>query len=467
MRDDSRDAAERAKERKALFPRYGRTVLWRRRLQTHVRGLARTAMVMLVSGTKRVVDFLVALALLALFSPVLLLGYLLSGLSFQRTPRLGRWCSPFHELSFDTTKRPAGPLLERIGLSRLPVLINIVRGDMSFVGPLPASPGDLNPVERSMHRRYHVRPGLISPWWIRQRANIDYMNQWEADAEYVENQSLLGDIGVALRAIPAILYGSGVRTTPDALTVLGIPINNLTMAEALDTILGWVDTDGARQVCFVNADCANIAYRDDAYFQVLRKADLCLADGIGLKLAGKVLGRDIKQNVNGTDLFPKLCEALSGRPGGLFLLGARDGVAEGVAEWVRTHFPEVRVCGWQHGYFLPEDEQAVIRRIEDSGARVLLVAFGAPRQDMWIEDHLKDTGIRVAMGVGGLFDFYSGRISRAPLWMREMGMEWVYRLVQEPGRLWKRYLVGNGLFLWRVLVERLRGRERGTKGSSA
>jgi N-acetylglucosaminyldiphosphoundecaprenol N-acetyl-beta-D-mannosaminyltransferase len=245
------------------------------------------------------------------------------------------------------------------------------------------------------------------------------------------------------------------------LGILGIPINNCTMTEALETISEWSHEEGHHQVCFVNADCANIAYLDRAYLQVLRGADLCLADGIGLKLAGKILGQEVKQNVNGTDLFPKLCEVLSGKPVGLFLLGARDGVAQGVADWVRTHFPQVRVCGWQHGYFSSEEEAAVVQRIRDSGAHILLVAFGAPKQDMWIEKHLKDTGARVAMGVGGLFDFYSGRISRAPEWIREIGMEWVYRLIQEPGRLWKRYIIGNGLFLLRVLKDRVRGhRER-------
>ncbi|MDD3471568.1 MAG: WecB/TagA/CpsF family glycosyltransferase, partial [Syntrophaceae bacterium] len=93
-------------------------------------------------------------------------------------------------------------------------------------------------------------------------------------------------------------------------------------------------------------------------------------------------------------------------------------------------------------------------KIKDSGAHLLLVAFGAPRQDLWINEHLDETNAKVAIGVGGLFDFYSGRIPRAPVWMREIGMEWLYRLLQEPGRLWKRYLIGNGIFLSRVIWEK-------------
>jgi N-acetylglucosaminyldiphosphoundecaprenol N-acetyl-beta-D-mannosaminyltransferase len=251
----------------------------------------------------------------------------------------------------------------------------------------------------------------------------------------------------------------GPASAPDELTVLGIPINNIIMTEALEAILKWAGTVGARQVCFVNADCANLAYRNQAYLHVLQGADLCLADGIGIKLAGKLLGKDVRENVNGTDLFPKLCEGLCRTNGSVFLLGARDYVVQGVADWIHDNFPAVCVCGWQHGYFRPEEEQEIIQRIKNSGSQILLVAFGAPKQDLWIKEHLAETGVRVAMGVGGLFDFYSGRIPRAPLWMREIGMEWVYRLIQEPRRLWKRYLIGNGLFLWRVLRERLVGRK--------
>jgi len=458
MTDEMRDEERRTQERKAYYQRYRRAARWRSRMRKRVKAFSWVLTVGLVSASKRAVDFCVSLTLLLVLSPIMALGYLLSAASLQTTPRFGQWGKVFDELSFTIRKGPAGSILKWLGVRRLPVLVNILKGDMSFVGPLPASPGDLNPAERAVRKRHNVRPGLISLWWIRRRANIDYGTELEADAEYVENHGVWSDIGISLRAIPAILYGEGVPTAPDQLTLLGIRINNLTMAEALDTILQWAEAGEAKQVCFVNADCANIAYKDQAYLQVLREANLCLADGIGLKLAAKLLGQDIKQNVNGTDLFPQLCGALCGRNLGVFLLGAREHAAQGVADWIRTHFPEVQLCGWQHGYFPPEQEQEVIQRIKNSGAHLLLVAFGSPTQDLWIHEHLKDTGVKVAMGVGGLFDFYSGRISRAPLWMREIGMEWVYRLIQEPGRLWKRYLIGNGMFLWRVLRERFLGR---------
>jgi N-acetylglucosaminyldiphosphoundecaprenol N-acetyl-beta-D-mannosaminyltransferase len=420
---------------------------------------ARFVFMDLVAWTKRAVDVAVSGSLIILFSPLLVLGLLATGASFRRTRLLGKWAEPFDALSFDTSRNRIGRAIELFHVHNIPILINIFKGDMSFIGPLPVSPHHEDFRERERRKRFGVRPGLISPWWIRKRANIDYGAESEVDAEYVETQGLLNDLSIALRAIPAVFYGESAPVAPDLLTVLGIPIDNVTMGEALDILMKWLSEQTPRQVCFVNADCANIAYRRDDYLKTLREADLCLADGIGLKLAGKILGRPVKQNVNGTDLFPRLCERLAGTGLRLCLLGAGPGVAEGVEQWVGRSFPEVTVCGAHHGYFTPDEEPEVIRRIRGSRADILLVALGAPKQDLWIRAHLAETGVKVAMGVGGLFDFYSGRVSRAPLWMREIGMEWLYRLIQEPGRLWKRYLVGNGLFLWRVLRERSTSRK--------
>lgn len=234
--------------------------------------------------------------------------------------------------------------------------------------------------------------------------------------------------------------------------LFGIPLDNLTMVEAVAAVVQRLEGGQPQQICFVNADCANIARRDPRYLEALHRAGLVFADGIGMRLAGAALKTPIRDNVNGTDLFPRLCAALEGTGKGLYLLGARPGVAEGVCDWIASHYPGVHLAGCQHGFFPPEDEPAVIRRIADSGADVLLVAFGAPRQELWIDRHLDELGVRVAAGVGGLFDFYSGRIPRAPRWVRRLGMEWLYRLYQEPGRLWKRYLLGNPVFLFHLAL---------------
>lgn len=234
--------------------------------------------------------------------------------------------------------------------------------------------------------------------------------------------------------------------------LLGIPLDNVTLTEAVAAIVERLDGHRPQQVCFVNADCVNIAFRHPPYLDVLRHADLVFADGIGLKLAGLALGNPVRDNVNGTDLFPRLCEALSETGKSLYLLGARPGVVDDLCVWIASHYPGLVIAGSRHGYFSADEEPAVIEAIADSGAEVVLVAFGAPQQELWIHRHLSELGVKVAIGVGGLFDFYSGRIPRAPRWMRRVGLEWFYRLCQEPSRLWRRYLLGNPLFLLRVAL---------------
>lgn len=406
------------------------------------------------SDAKRAVDCLISAVIIVVLSPVLALGWLFSGRSLRRTTKIGLGCTFFEELSFDTDRGRGGRFIKKLRLERLPVLINIVKGDMSFVGPLAAVPETLAEAGVEEKERYRIRPGLISLWWIRRRANIDYGTEMEADIEYVRNHGVRSDIGIILRAVPAAFYGRRERSCRKELSILGIPVNNCTMTEAMENIVDWLDDTTPRQICFVNADCANIAYKNKDYLDLLNKSDLCLADGIGMRLGAKILSEDIVQNVNGTDMFPLLCRRLSGTRSRMFLLGAHSDVVEGVEKWIHDKYPGVQVCGRQDGYFQPEKEHAVIQEIKDCGTDLLLVAFGSPKQDLWICRNLAETGAKVAMGVGGLFDFYSGRIPRAPVWMREIGMEWLFRLIQEPGRLWKRYLIGNGLFLWRVARER-------------
>ena len=159
-------------------------------------------------------------------------------------------------------------------------------------------------------------------------------------------------------------------------------------------------------------------------------------------------------NINGTDLFPRLCEKAATEGVSLFLLGAKPGVAEAVSENMRKRFPALSIAGVRDGYFKPEETGQVLDEINSSNADILLVAFGAPKQELWLAEHRHKLTACVYLGVGGLFDFYSGRLPRAPVWMREIGMEWTWRLLQEPGRMWRRYLIGNPLFLYRVWLQR-------------
>jgi N-acetylglucosaminyldiphosphoundecaprenol N-acetyl-beta-D-mannosaminyltransferase len=246
-----------------------------------------------------------------------------------------------------------------------------------------------------------------------------------------------------------------VTTIPAAIELRGIRLVNLALQEALDAIDGALAARLPTRIAFVNADCANLAARHPDYRDHLAACDWVFVDGSGMRLAGKIMLQPVRDNVNGTDLFPLLCERLASQGRRLFLLGARPGVAAATADWARARFPGLQIAGTRHGYYTPEEEADVLAEIRASRTDVVLVAFGALRQEAWIARHLADSGATVAIGVGGLFDYYSGRIPRAPLWMRRCGIEWIFRLIQEPGRLWRRYLVGNAVFLWRIGLDRL------------
>jgi N-acetylglucosaminyldiphosphoundecaprenol N-acetyl-beta-D-mannosaminyltransferase len=242
-------------------------------------------------------------------------------------------------------------------------------------------------------------------------------------------------------------------------SILGVPVNHRAdLDAAAEALAGLCLAAGRTQVNFVNAHCVNVAWRNSDYLSALRRSTLNLPDGAGLAWAARRLGRPLKANTNGTDLFPRLMDRISGRPIGLFLLGARPGVAEGVGAHIRANYPEVRLAGCEaachHGYFGTAGQEEVIERINASGARLLIAALGVPYQEIWLDRTLPRLNVRVGLAAGGLFDFYSGRIRRAPASWRRWNMEWAWRLTREPGRLWKRYFLGNPVFLHRAWRQR-------------
>lgn len=198
---------------------------------------------------------------------------------------------------------------------------------------------------------------------------------------------------------------------------------------------------------FVNAHCVNMRRSDRSYSAALNASDLLLPDGSGMRIAAKLAGVPMGENLNGTDLFPEICAQLARTRDTIFLLGGLPGVAHDAAQAMCHRFPGLRFAGTMDGYFTPQEEEAVIARINASGASILMVGFGVPLQEKWIERNRARLTVPVLMGVGGLFDYYSGRIARAPRAIRAIGCEWAWRLAMEPRRLASRYLLGNAIFL--------------------
>lgn len=362
----------------------------------------------------------------------------------------GQGGRPFHRLSLDLPEGRIARCLAAVGAAHWPVLINILRGEMAFVGPRPRDLQEPVPAEVLA-----ARPGIVNPWAIRLRTAAAFGTEARADAIYLANCGVRHDIGLLLRGVAVALLPAPAAAVPGRVRIGDVAFDNVDMREAIERLGAMLAAPGAHQVSFVNPACVNIAARHRGYRRALARASLALPDGIGIKIGSDMLGTPLKQNVNGTDLFPRLCDLLQARGASVFLLGGHPGVAEGVAAVMAQRWPGVRIAGVRDGFFSVADEGRVAAQVQASGADILLVARGVPAQDLFIDRHLPLLGVKVAMGVGGLFDFVSGRIPRAPLWMRETGLEWVYRLAQEPGRMWRRYLVGNLTFLFRVGLQRM------------
>lgn len=197
---------------------------------------------------------------------------------------------------------------------------------------------------------------------------------------------------------------------------------------------------GLHQIATVNPEFIMTAQRDVEFRRILNQADLCLPDGVGLLLAGRWLGRPFPERVAGSD-FVYLLAQLAARNGWrLFLLGAAPGVAEEAAAVFQQRFPELNIAGTHGGSPDPAENEAIVARINESRAGLLYVAFGAPSQDKWISRNRETlSSVRVALGVGGSLDFVTGRATRAPRWIQDIGLEWLHRLVKEPWR-WRRML---------------------------
>lgn len=244
----------------------------------------------------------------------------------------------------------------------------------------------------------------------------------------------------------------------DRRRILGVPVDDVTLPEVVSQVRAWIAAGPGRlrQVTTVNPEFIMAARRDAAFRGVLERADLATADGVGVILAARLLGRPIRARVTGVDLVEAL--AAAGDPAlRLFLLGAGPGIAERAAAALAARHPGVTIAGTWAGSPQPSDAPEIMARIEASGANLLLVAFGAPAQDRWIDRHraeLATCGIVIAIGVGGTFDYLAGAVPRAPAVIRRLGFEWLYRLIRQPWR-WRRQLV-LPLFAALVLRERLR-----------
>ena len=234
-------------------------------------------------------------------------------------------------------------------------------------------------------------------------------------------------------------------------SVFGVPFFSGTMKEALQKIDDLVKSKKTHHAAFINAHCLNLAYTDSAYQKVLNECSVVFADGIGAKIGASMRGFKVEENVNGTDMFPLLAQ----KPYRIYLFGGSPDVAKTALKNARSISGKAEFIGCADGFFKEKSEEELFAELASLKPDLILVAMGVPKQEMWINQNLSRLPECTAIGVGGLLDFVSGRIPRAPLWMRKCNIEWCFRLYCEPARLFKRYIIGNPLFIARVFLNKL------------
>jgi N-acetylglucosaminyldiphosphoundecaprenol N-acetyl-beta-D-mannosaminyltransferase len=238
---------------------------------------------------------------------------------------------------------------------------------------------------------------------------------------------------------------------------LGIPIDALTMRETINLIDKTIQTKSRISHVAINAAKVVSMQTNSKLFNSVVTCDLINADGQSIVWAARFLGKDLPCRVAGCDLMQELVKLAYEKKYRCFFFGASEECVTKVVEiYTKQYSPDI-IAGYRNGFFNTEDEPEIAGQISRSGANFLFVAIPSPRKENFLfeyKDELKE--INFTMGVGGTFDIISGVTTRAPLWLQKIGMEWFYRLVQEPQKMWKRYLIGNSKFIWLVIQEKIR-----------
>jgi N-acetylglucosaminyldiphosphoundecaprenol N-acetyl-beta-D-mannosaminyltransferase len=224
------------------------------------------------------------------------------------------------------------------------------------------------------------------------------------------------------------------RTLPPSVDVLGIRVHNVTMHQAISLIRDMALSGASHHVIPVNPELIMAAQKDESFRHVLNSASLVLPDGVGILVAARLAGLRVKERVTGVDTVCNLANIAQEHGLRLFLLGAASGVAERVAERLQKEHPGLEIVGTYAGSPDPKEEEEICSRIRAANPDILLVAYGAPQQELWVARNSERLNVPVAMCVGGTFDFISGFATRAPGWMQRLGLEWMFRLIQEPRR---------------------------------
>ena len=242
------------------------------------------------------------------------------------------------------------------------------------------------------------------------------------------------------------------------INILNINILKIKLEGLLALIVDAVKSNQATVLLYGNIHTFNLAYKTP-WLQDFLNQSTVFCDGVGVQWGAKLLGEELPERFTPPDWFPNLCELCVEHDFSLYLIGTKPGITEKVAQIYQEKYPKLKIVGTGHGYFNKDknsaENQQVLDKINQANPDILVIGFGMPVQEKWLIDNLPDMNAKVYLTVGAMFDFLAGETQRGPKWMTDNGLEWLSRLFIEPKRLWKRYLIGNPLFFWRILKQKL------------
>lgn len=300
-----------------------------------------------------------------------------------------------------------------------------------------------------------LRRGWVSPVEARIHLGIPYGDLVSEEHRCLQENSFTKNISILIRAFVAWLLSSRRGLRPERRPrIVSAEVDNITIEEALASFVAPPVGDRARIVYIVHPHALNLAASDKYFQEQLQQGSLVLPDGIGIRIAASILGVSLRHNLNGTDLLPQICRAAADSHLPLVLIGAKPEIVSACAENLQLAMPGLSIPLFHHGYVDHEQSKQLAKQIQAIGRCIVLVGMGSPLQEQWAYKYLANVRTATVITVGGLFDFFSGKIPRAPMAWRELGIEWLWRLRQEPRRLAKRYLLGNPHFLFLALKQR-------------
>ena len=243
-----------------------------------------------------------------------------------------------------------------------------------------------------------------------------------------------------------------------SINILGVQVHPITIEQLHQCMADFIRTNEHALVLNVNVNCINLCQEHRWLKSFLNRADIVFCDGFGIQLAAWILGHKIPERITYADWMWQVADLSYESNFSLFFLGGKPGVADKAARNLNTKYPGLRIhC--QHGYFdktyESQENKTMLQQIKHAKPNILVLGFGMPMQERWLMENWDRLEVNIALTGGAVFDYLSGELRRAPRWMTDHGMEWVGRLIIEPSRLWKRYLIGNPLFMWRVVMQRI------------